>query len=108
MVFGKEASIPNSFATNPPDSTYCGYLKNLFLKLDKIHSLAHERIIKAKETSKKYYDTKMNPKLFRDGNEVYLKVNPRRDKLSPYYSGPYVLEKLLGDGNALIRIGPNE
>ena len=62
LVFAQEASIPNSFATNSPDSTYCGYLKDLFLKLDNVNSLAHERIIKANEKYKKYYDRKVNPK----------------------------------------------
>ena len=108
LVFGKEASIPNSFVTNPPDGAYCDYLKDLFLKLDNVHSLAHERILKAKEKSKKYYDRKVNPKLFHEGHEVYLKVNLRKDKFSPYYAGPYVLERLLGERNALIRLGPNK
>ena len=107
LVFGKEASIPNSFSTNPPDSTYCGYLKDLFLKLDSVHFLAHERIRKAKEKSK-YYDRKINPKLFHEGHKVYLKVNLRKDKFSPYYAGPYVLERLLRERNALIRLGPNK
>ena len=108
LVFGKEANIPSSFATNLPDNTYCSYLKDLFLKLDNVHSMAHERILKAREKSKKFYDRKTNPKLFREGNEVYLRVNPRKDKFSPYYSGPYILERLLGERNALIRIGPNK
>ena len=56
---------------NLPDNTYCSYLKDLFLKLDNVHSMAHERILKAKEKSKKFYDRKTNPRLFREGNEVY-------------------------------------
>ena len=42
------------------------------------------------------------------GSEVYLKVNSRKDKFSQNYAGPFVLERLLGERNALIRLGPNK
>ena len=61
----------------------------------------------AKEKYKKYHGRKANPKYFKVGNQVYLEINEREDKkCSPYYTGPYVLEKLIGERNALIRLGP--
>ena len=78
------------------------------MKLDNIHALAQERLKIAKERSKRYYDQKTNPKFFKEGEHVYLKINQRKDKFDPYFSGPYILEKLLGERNALLRLGPNK
>ena len=109
LVYGKDANLPTIFSTNLPDNTYVKYLQGLFSKLDNIHSLAHDRLLKAKEKHKKYYDRKANPKYFKVGSQVYLEINERENKkFSPYYTGPYVLEKLIGERNALIRLGPTK
>ena len=48
----------------------------------------------------------MNPKNFKVGVPVYLKIENRNDKkFDPFYDGPFVIEQLLGDRNAQIRIG---
>ena len=109
LVYGRDANLPTSFPANPPDKTYTDYLQELFLKFDNVHSLAHERLLKAKEKYKKYYDRKSNPKFFKRGSQVYLEINNRENKkFSPYYEGPYVLEQLINERTALIRLNPTK
>ena len=109
LMYGKDANLPTNFSTNLPDHTYVKYLQGLFSKLDNIHSLAHDRLLKAKQRFKKYYDRNANPKHFKVGSQVYLEINKRENKkFSPYYTGPYVLEELIGGRNALIRLGPTK
>ena len=108
LVFGKEANIPTTFAREKPPVTYIQYLNDLFRKLHSIHSEAGERINSAKEKSKKYYDQKANPDNFNVGDHIYLLNEPRKTKFDQYYTGPYILEDLIGDVTALIRLGPTK
>lgn len=80
LVFGKEAYFLASFPAGLPDRTYCDHLKELFSKLDNVHSQAHERLLIAKRKIKEYYNKKSNPKFFREGSQVYVKKEVRENK----------------------------
>ena len=73
-----------------------------------IQTTAAKNLIAAKKRSKRYYDLKANPKSFREGDTVYLLKEPRISKFNAYYTGPYILEQIMGESNAQIRIKANK
>lgn len=83
------------------------------LELDDVlvgtRELAKENIKEAQATMKKRYDLKRAPPTYQVGDKV-LKYNRRRetrmgDKLQVRYSGPYIIERVLGKGVYQLRDG---
>ncbi|KAL7299066.1 hypothetical protein TKK_0008158 [Trichogramma kaykai] len=68
---------------------------------------ARENLITPKERSKYYYDQKVNDRIFREGDQVYLLKDARQNNMDEHYSSPFPLIKLLGDRNAEIRCNAN-
>ena len=108
LVFGREPRLPSGISEERVPPTYVEYMKELFRKIGTIQSTATENLIAAKRRSKRYYDVKTNPQNFQVGDSVYLLNEPRVSKLDAYYKGPYILERLLGNSNAEIRITTNK
>ncbi|XP_033226019.1 uncharacterized protein LOC117178700 [Belonocnema kinseyi] len=53
----------------------------------------------------KYYDRTSHPQSFCVGSKVALKVEIRNDmKFDPFFEGQYVIEELIGEANAQIRV----
>lgn len=102
LVFGREARVPTSLSSEEVPRTYVQYVSELFRKIADIQANAVENLIAAKMRSKRYYDQKLNPKNFKEGDFVYLLKEPSISKLDPQYKGPYIIERLLGDSNAEI------
>ena len=99
LIFGKTARIPSEFAKRELPLTYNLYLKTLAKKLIKTKEEARERLIAAKERSKKYYDQKLNVQNYQIGNPVYLEKNKKYSKLENDYSGPYKIIQIFNDHN---------
>ena len=63
---------------------------------------ARENLISAKEKSKIYYDTKINPSEVKIGDNVFLSKGGKIKKLDSHYTGPYEILEVLGNGNVKI------
>ena len=65
---------------------------------------ARENLIKAKEKSKLYHDTKINPLEIKIGDNVCLLKGGKIKKLDNQYTGPHEVLDVLGKGNVKINI----
>lgn len=83
LVFGKIARIPSNeqLALEDKLANYDDYLINLVTQLHTIQSNARENVIEAKHKSKKIYDKKVNPRIFRPGDHVFLLKGPNQVNL---------------------------
>ena len=73
------------------------YLDELISKLNKTQTEAKDRLLLAKEKSKRLYDLKLNSQAFQEGDEVFLLKEPRHDKMDEQYAGRYKILELYND-----------
>ena len=103
MVFGEEARLPNVIL-NEKELTYCKYIEDLMVHLNKVHDFAYEHLIKSKETNKFYYDKKLKPNKLKIGDSVFLECGSNRKKQDDCYKGPYKVLDILENHNVKIKI----
>lgn len=105
LVFGNKPFIPNSIYENP-GTTYSDYLRKLQHKFKYSREKAIENIIKSKESSKNYYDSRTSdPPHYKAGNFVFLKNHLRlRKALSPIWKGPYKIIQVHGNHTATLLV----
>ena len=89
LIFGQKARLPSECETKIVEKTYEMYLDELIFKLNDTRKMASERLLEAKERSKRYYDQKLILKDFKIGEEVYLLKTPRMSKFDEQYAGRY-------------------
>lgn len=106
-VFGKIARVPTDHPTieEESDETYFDYVAQLKVRTAKILEIARNNLIAAKQRSKIYYDRRMNPCDFREGDDVLLLRNVKRGPFDSDYTGPYRITRLLPKNNVEIAIG---
>ena len=105
LVFGRIARVPaSSVAVEVENESYAGYLADLNEKLTNAQGNARENLIKSKERSKIYYDRRANPQRFLLNDKVYLLKEPRKDKMSSQYIGPFTIVETLPRNNVRIRL----
>lgn len=109
LVFGKIARIPSNELLPPEDklASYKDYLINLVTQLHAIQNNARENVVTAKTKSKKYYDKKINPQIFKPGDLVFLLKGPKPGKFGDQYTGPHEVLEILTKNNIRIRIKKN-
>ncbi|KAL0130397.1 hypothetical protein PUN28_002219 [Cardiocondyla obscurior] len=93
LVFGKIARVP----TDEP----------LVTQLHNLQVNAFRNVTEAKEKSKKHYDKKINPKIFKPGDYVFLLKGPKPGKFGNQYTGPHEVLEILNKNNVRIRIKKN-
>lgn len=106
LIFGKLARIPSAY-TPPGESlepTYQDYIINLVSKLHTIREEARANLIHAKEVSKHYYDKRINPHQFEQGQWVFLLKEPRKGKFADQYTGPHRITKVISPTNVELLI----
>ena len=64
--------------------------------LEKI-KLIRERLLVAQSRQKSYADRRWRPLEFAEGDFVFLKVSPKKGKLSPRYVGPFEVVQRIGE-----------
>ena len=79
-------------------------MKTLNQKISETQRLAHERLVLAKNRSKKYYDEKMNVQNYEVEEMVYLYNNSKDGKLNKEYTGPYKVTQVFNDYNVEIEL----
>ena len=70
LIFGTKARIPSEFENKAVEKTYAMNQDELISKLNETQSKARERLIEAKEKSKRYYDQKLNVPTYEVGEDV--------------------------------------
>lgn len=109
LVFGYKPEIPSSLKKAPEFKyTYDDYRQDLILKLQKSSQVAKENAMQSKVKNKQYYDRKINNYDFTIGDSVYLQNEQpkvgRSKKLSPHYSGPYIIADITSPVNCTLLI----
>lgn len=106
LVFGKVARVPTNEPLHDLDrlATYDNYIIDLVKRLTNIRKLAYENLVVSKHKSKEYYDRKIKPTNFVEGDNVYLQKGPKPGKLGDHYDGPYQILEIFPNGNAKIQI----
>lgn len=105
LVFGTKARLPNEFFSEIRGRTYSDYLDELILRLNETQKHARERLIAAKEKSKRLYDLKLKDCSFNVDDVVLLLKEPKEGKLDDQYTGPYTIKTVLGDANIELDLG---
>jgi len=114
-MFGREVLAPIDFVygTPSPDSpvTYEDYTEEMSDRIKKACAIVRENLKRAAERNRRYYDLRVKPRRYAVGDWVYY-FNPRRykgkqEKWMRKYSGPYLVEKVVGEVNVVIRKNRN-
>ena len=76
------------------------------------YSIVRDSLKRSAERNKLYYNLRVKPKQYQPGNWVYY-YNPRKfkgkqEKWQRKYSGPFLIEKTVGEVNVIIRKNKNE
>ena len=105
LVFGRIAREPSHepVIEESLEPTYKEYLENLNDKLFQLQALAHENFTQDKAKSKEYNNRKINPQNFKVGDTEYMIKEPRKEKLSEQYTGPYKVLEILPNQNVRIQ-----
>lgn len=109
LTHGREAKLPSKIIKEDISKDLSEEVVN---HLSEAYKKSRESIIKQKEKSKKYYDTKTQNKVFEPGNLVLL-YDPtvkrgRSKKLKKPWLGPYKVLKKINEVNYLIKKGRKE
>lgn len=80
-------------------------MDNLINKLTDTQKLAAARLEVVKQKYKALYDRKLKIVNFKEGDDVMLLKEPRKNKLDDHYRGPYKVVKVCNDRNVLIDLG---
>lgn len=109
LLFGSKMPLPSSLKDKVQFRyNYDDYVDNLKLRLQNSFRIAKETLIKSKENSAKYYNTKLKVPNFQIGDLVLLRNDQAKlgqtKKLSPIYTGPHKSINLTNT-NAILKIG---
>jgi hypothetical protein len=79
-------------------------MTELVTRLNTLHECAAQKLKKAKERAKAYYDQKAHPVEIKIGDSVWLASGPKPHKFDDQYSGPYLVLETWDNGNVKIQI----
>ncbi|XP_051161523.1 uncharacterized protein LOC127281712 [Leptopilina boulardi] len=102
LVFGRMARIPSSFPQGPELETYGVYLRDLIVRMHELQNLAADRLIRAKERSKEFHDSKARPSNVKVGDQVYTYKEVRTNKFDSRALGPYTVVGLTQNNNVIL------
>jgi hypothetical protein len=110
LVFRKIARAPSSDSdiNDLNNESYSTYLINLFNKIKDVQMYARENLINSKHRSKYYYDKKTKMNRININDMVYLLKEPRKNKLSDQYTGPYRVIDILDNNNVRLELSKNK
>lgn len=107
LLYGRQAKIPSIYNKEPEiNYNYDDYSFELKSRLQNAQTVAREKLIDQKRISKVYYDRKINPITYQIGDRVLLKSEQppvgHNKKLSPLYTGPYLVVDVNSDVNCTL------
>lgn len=112
LIYGYNIKLPNNIIKNDtPIYNYDSYVNEVRTKLKRCHELAHQNIIKRKESNKKYYDRQVKNISLKKNDLVLVLKNKKDSKFDQPYDGPFRVERMvnpvivqLKKGNKSIRV----
>lgn len=112
LVFGYKIHVPTSLTGKvDPIYNYDDYAIELKYKLQKAHEIARHNQLLSKEKTKSYYDRKIRPIKFKEGDLVLMKNHLQKGdgrKLQPLFIGPYLVTEIVSETNVKIKIKNGE
>jgi hypothetical protein len=112
LTFGREVRAPIDIVLGRPEGedslrSSDDYADDLIERQRKAYILVRKQLGTAAERTKRYYDMKVKPVTFSVGDWVWV-YNPRRyagrsPKWNRAYEGPFLVEKVLGPVNFVVR-----
>uniref|UniRef100_A0ABD2VZ09 Integrase catalytic domain-containing protein n=1 Tax=Trichogramma kaykai TaxID=54128 RepID=A0ABD2VZ09_9HYME len=102
IVTGFRARMPTGFASTDNTYSYDSYLNDVTAELCRVQTLAAMNLNQAKYRSKYYYDQHINTQHFREGEMVMLLKEPRINKFSEEYTGPYEIKHVNHEEKSVI------
>uniref|UniRef100_A0ABD2W626 RNA-directed DNA polymerase n=1 Tax=Trichogramma kaykai TaxID=54128 RepID=A0ABD2W626_9HYME len=104
IVTGFRARMPTGFASTDNTYSYDSYLNDVTAELCRVQTLAAMNLNQVKYRSKYYYDQHINTQHFREGEMVMLLKEPRINKFSEEYTGPYEIKHVNHEEKSVILI----
>lgn len=105
MLFGRKANVPSCFKREvEPVYNTDDYVLDLKYRLQEMHQIARQNIVKSKLIAKKYYDRNARPFNVKEGDLVLIRDEKREGKFSPLKLGPYEVIKVISPENSLVKI----
>ena len=112
MMFGREVQIPVDlvFGKQHEAKSVPDYVDHLFNRMDRVHNIARDRLIKAADRQKRRYDLTCKTREYKTGDGVMLrdtrKYKGRSPKLQFKWEGPFTVIKVISDVLYQIQEGP--
>jgi len=115
LMFSREVNTPADIAyglvSPEPTPTYDDFVDNVRNKMVAAFDIVRDNLRVSAQRNKRYYDLKVKPAKFKEGDNVYY-YNPRKyvgksDKWSRKYTGPFQIVKELSPVTMLLR-APNK
>jgi len=115
LMFSREVNTPADIAyglvSPEPTPTYDDFVDNVRNKMVAAFDMVRDNLRVSAQRNKRYYDLKVRPAKFKEGDSVYY-YNPRKyvgrsDKWSLKYTGPFQIVKELSPVTMLLR-APNK
>lgn len=110
-MFARELNTPADIVyglvSPEPSPTYDDFVEQVRDKMIEAHDIARENMRVAAKRNKRYYDLKVKPAVFHEGDLVYY-YNPRKfvgrsEKWARKYSGPFRIIKELSPVTMLLQ-----
>ena len=107
LMLGKEICTPLDmvFDNKKTVINLDNYAKSLKMDLKMAHKLAYENMKIQLEKTKVRYNKSAYGKPYNIGDKVWVIINVRKNKLDPYYEGPYVVKQRIS--NSIYRLDRN-
>jgi len=115
LMLGRElrTRVDLIYGTLPQEvpATYDDYAEEVADRMRTAYSIVRDSLKRSAERNKLYYNLRVKPKQYQPGNWVYY-YNPRKfkgkqEKWQRKYSGPFLVEKTVGEVNVIIRKNKN-
>lgn len=105
MMFGREVLMPVDLlfgkTSQLKDVSTPEYVHNLTNRMDKVHDIVRDRLLKAADRQKRRYDLTCNTREYKVGDGVLLQDNRkykgRSPKLQNRWEGPYTITSKISD-----------
>lgn len=105
LIYGFLAEIPSGLTRKPQVSyNYENYASELRARLQHSHAIARENLIISKEKSKLQYDKRAKGEIFNVDDQVLLRNEAWKNKLSTIWNGPFKVVQINSPDNTTIKI----
>lgn len=97
IVYGSEKAVAVHMLVQPCRTLYSleGYSQNQLRALQIIHDPVRQSLQESKAETLQKHHAKATPASFQKGDIVFKNASDRRSKLTPKFSGPFIITEVL-------------